>query len=125
MFDTHTFIWWDSDPERLSDKALELCQNENNELILSTVSLWEMQIKIQIGKLQFDKPLKEIVEQQKTTNQIVLLPVHPDHIFALEKLPSAHKDPFDRLLIAQAKMEEALLVSADRVFSSYPVEVVW
>jgi PIN domain nuclease of toxin-antitoxin system len=125
LLDTHTFIWWDSDPERLSPKVLDLCYDTNNELILSIASLWEMQIKIQIGKLKLHKPLMEIVEQQRIANQVFLLPIAPDHIFALERLPDAHKDPFDRLLIVQAEKEKAILLSADRIFSRYPVKVLW
>jgi len=102
LLDTHTFIWWDSEPARLSLHALALCQDRQNVLLLSVVSVWEMQIKLQLGKLRLALPLKEIIETQQQTNSIEILPVTLAHVLALENLPAYHKDPFDRLLVAQA-----------------------
>lgn len=102
LLDTHTFIWWDSEPARLSPHALALCQDRQNVLLLSVVSVWEMQIKLQLGKLRLALPLKEIIETQQQTNSIEILPVTLAHVLALENLPAYHKDPFDRLLVAQA-----------------------
>jgi len=84
-----------------------------------------MQIKIQLGKLRLALPLKEIVETQQKTNNIEILPVTLAHVLALENLPSHHKDPFDRMLIAQAMVEEAALVSGDPNIAKYSVKVVW
>ncbi len=75
LLDTHAFMWWDSDPTRLSPHALILCQDRQNVLLLSVVSLWEMQIKRQLGKLRLTLPLKEIVESQRQTNGLEILPV--------------------------------------------------
>ncbi|MSP14803.1 MAG: type II toxin-antitoxin system VapC family toxin [Chloroflexi bacterium] len=125
LFDTHAFIWWDNDPARLSAKALVLCSDPENELILSVTSLWEMQIKRQLGKLNLRLPLAEIVAQQQATNGLSLLAITQVHILALDGLPTPHKDPFDRLLIAQATAEGIALVSNDLVFASYPVQVIW
>ncbi|MCI5162656.1 MAG: type II toxin-antitoxin system VapC family toxin [Candidatus Electrothrix sp. AX5] len=125
LFDTHAFIWWDSNISRLSPEALQLCQNQENIILLSTVSIWEMQIKHQLGKLKLNLPLNDIVEAQQKTNGIEILPVIPPHVFALDSLPLHHKDPFDRLLIAQANVEEAVLLSCDSAVQQYPVEVVW
>ncbi len=121
----HAFIWWDSEPERLLPNVLALCQNPENTLVLSVVSVWEMQIKLQLGKLKQSLPLSILIENQKTTNDIQLLSVELDHVLALEKLPSHHKDPFDRLLIAQANLEDFVVVSNDPIFKKYPVKVVW
>jgi PIN domain nuclease of toxin-antitoxin system len=88
LLDTHTFIWWDSEPQRLSQQVLNMCQDPENELLVSVASLWEMQIKLQLGKLKLNKP-------------------------------------FDRLLIAQADIEEAILVSKDQIFTEYEVKLVW
>lgn len=93
LFDTHAFIWWDSEPARLSPQALALCQDRQNALLLSVVSLWEMQIKLQLGKLKLALSLKEIVESQQQTNNIAILPVTLPHVLALESLPAQHKDP--------------------------------
>lgn len=119
------FIWWDSEPAKLSPQALALCQDRQNALLLSVVSLWEMQIKLQLGKLKLALPLREIVESQQQTNNIVILSVTLPHVLALEKLPTHHKDPFDRLLVAQAIVEEAVLVSGDPNIAKYPAQVVW
>jgi PIN domain nuclease of toxin-antitoxin system len=124
LLDTHTFLWWDSEPEKLSRRALELCQNPENTLILSVASIWEMQIKIQLGKLRLDVPLAELIREQQE-NGIEVLPVESSHVFAVETLPNLHKDPFDRLLVAQAIAEEAILVSADPLVAQYPVRVEW
>ena len=125
LLDTHTFIWWDSEPTRLSAQALTLCQDPENSLVLSVASLWEMQIKLQLGKLRLALPLRQIIESQQQTNQIEILPITMSHVFALGNLPSHHKDPFDRLLIAQAIVEDTALVTGDRMFSEYPINVAW
>ena len=125
LLDTHTFIWWDSEPEKLSSTVLTLCRDRTNILLLSMASVWEMQIKLQLGKLKLNLPLAEIIENQRQTNNIEILPIGLTHVLALDSLPSHHKDPFDRLLIAQANVEDTILVSRDPVFTHYPVEVVW
>jgi len=93
--------------------------------MLSVVSVWEMQIKLQLGKLRLALPLREIVESQQHTNNIEILPATLEHVLTLENLPAHHKDPFDRLLAAQAIVEEALLVSGDPDIAKYAVQVVW
>ena len=93
LLDTHAFLWWDGEPEKLSRHVLELFQNPENTLILSVASIWEMQIKIQLGKLRLDVPLAELIPQQKE-NGMEILPVEASHVFAVETLPSYHKDPF-------------------------------
>jgi PIN domain nuclease of toxin-antitoxin system len=125
LLDTHTFIWWDSEPAKLSATAMALCIDPANELILSVTSLWEMQIKHQLGKLSLRLALVDIVAHQQATNGVIVLPILPTHIFALDGLPPVHKDPFDRLLVAQANSEGATLVSADAIFKSYPVRLAW
>lgn len=125
LLDTHAFIWWDSEPDKLSPKVLALCQDRRNELLVSVVSLWEMQIKLQLGKLRLALPLREIVENQQQTNNVEILPVTLEHILALEGLPAHHKDPFDRLLVAQAIVEGAALASGDLNVAKYPVQVIW
>lgn len=125
LFDTHSFIWWDSEPTSLSRTALSICQDPTNTLIFSVVSAWEMQIKSQLGKLALSIPLEEMIAGQNTTNQVQVLSCNLDHVLALDNLPFHHKDPFDRLLIAQAKVENAVLLSKDQIFSSYQVNVIW
>ncbi len=125
LLDTHTFIWWESQQTKLSANALRLCKDPSHILVLSVASVWEMQIKLQLGKLTLTLPLSEIITMQQETNRLEILPVNLDHILALEGLSLYHKDPFDRLLAVQANVEGAILLSCDPIFSQYPVNVVW
>ena len=125
LLDTHALIWWVINTAQLSPQALSLMLDRRNEIFLSLVSIWEMQLKIQIGKLQLPLPLSQIVEEQQRLNGLQLLSITPEHIYALNQLPFHHKDPFDRLLIAQAMTENLPLLSADTVFPAYPVQIIW
>ncbi|MGK7946129.1 MAG: type II toxin-antitoxin system VapC family toxin [Microcystaceae cyanobacterium] len=125
LFDTHTFIWWDSEPEKLSSQVITLLSNRSNIKLLSVVSIWEIQIKHQLGKLSLNLPLRNIIEEQINNHNIVILTIIPDHVLELDKLPFHHKDPFDRLLIAQANIEQATLISRDSIFERYSVNVNW
>ena len=125
LLDTHTFIWWANEPEKLSEKALAACQADSNTLLLSVVSVWEMQIKMQLGKLKIGRPIEELMKTQQQANGLQILSIELGHVLSLSNLPSHHKDPFDRLLIAQAGVEGAMLVSVDPAFSSYGVRVLW
>jgi PIN domain nuclease of toxin-antitoxin system len=125
LLDTHTFIWWDSEPAKLSPQAIALCQDQQNSLVLSVASVWEMQIKLQLRKLKLTLPLAELIESQQQTNHLEILPVLLTHVLALQHLPAHHKDPFDRLLIAQANIEDVVIVSNDPMFPKYTDKVVW
>jgi PIN domain nuclease of toxin-antitoxin system len=124
LLDTHAFMWWDSDPAQLSAPALAALRDPANEVWLSVVSVWEMVIKAQLGKLMLRLPLADIVSQQQA-NGLRVLAVSLAHVLAVEGLPAIHKDPFDRLLIAQANVEGSELISADQVVGQYPVRVLW
>jgi PIN domain nuclease of toxin-antitoxin system len=124
LLDTHIFIWWADDPEKLSAAALSALEDEANELLLSVASVWEMQIKIQLGKLKLSLPLRELIKNQQETNDLTVSPVALTHVLALEALPFHHKDPFDRLLIAQSIEEDLTLVTADSQFSAYSVKLL-
>lgn len=125
LLDTHAFIWWDSEPDRLSSRALSFCQDPGNTLLFSVASAWEMQIKIQLGKLRLGLPLGELIENQQRVNSLEILRIGLEHVLALDQLPPVHKDPFDRLLVAHARMEGASLVTDDPVMANYPVDVIW
>jgi PIN domain nuclease of toxin-antitoxin system len=124
LLDTHIFIWWDSNPAQLSSQIKALCEDTDNNLILSVASVWEMQIKQQFGKLSLRLPLAELIQSQRDHNGLEILGVSLEHVLFLENLPSYHKDPFDRLLIAQARVENTKLVSADPVFKQYSVDLL-
>jgi PIN domain nuclease of toxin-antitoxin system len=125
LLDTHTFIWWADAPEKLSANALQALEDEHNRLILSVVSVWEMQIKAQLGKMKPSLPLKDLIESQQQANELEILPVSIEHVFELDNLPPHHKDPFDRLLLAQSIVERATIVSLDPKLSSYSVILLW
>jgi PIN domain nuclease of toxin-antitoxin system len=125
LLDTHTFIWWDSEPSKLPQNAISLIEDRSNEVMLSVTSVWEMQIKGQLGKLILSRALAQIIEDHQKINDIKVLPIMLSHVLELENLPLHHNDPFDRLLIAQANIEGAALVSHDQVFTQYPVDLVW
>jgi PIN domain nuclease of toxin-antitoxin system len=125
LLDTHAFIWADDQPEKLSPDAKAACEDPANELILSVASAWEMQLKLMLGKLALRKPLRSVIEDWIHQNTILILPVNLDHIIRLETLSNHHKDPFDRVLIAQAMTEGLTVVTHDRAFSLYNIPIVW
>jgi PIN domain nuclease of toxin-antitoxin system len=125
LLDTNAFLWLDADPGKLSPVAKKACADLNNQLWLSVASVWEMQIKRTLGKLRLQHSVRETVLAQQNTNGIQVLPVELAHTFELESLPLQHKDPFDRLLIAQAKFRGWAIVSHDSEVSQYGVNVIW
>jgi PIN domain nuclease of toxin-antitoxin system len=125
LLDTHVFLWLRSEPHRLSSNVLNAYQNPLNSVYLSVVSVWEMQIKHQLSKLKLNIPLDEIIREQCISSNLQILSLKLEHIFGLQNLPFYHKDPFDRLLLVQAQLENAYLVSSDSVFESYGVNLFW
>ena len=125
LLDTHVFIWATANPDRLSEKVINLLHDTNNQWLLSMVSVWEMQIKTQLGKLDLKLPLPELIETQKRVNNLEVLPIKLEHIFSLRELPNYHRDPFDKLIIAQGIIEQLAIVSIDSIFDSYSVNRIW
>ena len=125
LFDTHSFIWWADEPARLSHGALRAFEDENSRLFLSDVSIWEMQIKVQLGKIKLRLPIKELIDSQQRDNQVEILSITTEHILGLDNLPFHHKDPFDRLLIAQSIAEDFTIVTTDAEFGDYAVKRLW
>jgi PIN domain nuclease of toxin-antitoxin system len=125
LLDTHTLIWWDSDDARLGRRARTAIADRSNAVLVSVVSAWEIQIKHQLGRLDLARPLAEIIDRQRTENDMAVLPVTLSHVFALGDLPPHHGDPFDRLLLAQAQTEGAALVSTDAALAAYDVRTLW
>jgi len=124
LLDTHTFLWAISGDERLSRRAAEVFAGPS-DLWLSVVSIWEILIKVQIGKMPLPIPTGPYIVKKLVENRIETLPVSRDHVLKVETLPMHHNDPFDRMLIAQSLEEHIPVVTADRVFARYPVEVIW
>ena len=125
LLDTHVFLWLNDDPERLSANVKDLCESGAHEFYLSMASPWEMQIKSQLDKLSLAMPIEELIDKNTQENNIQLLPIELSHISHLARLPSHHKDPFDRLIIAQAIVEGMTIVTVDHAFTAYSVPVVW
>jgi PIN domain nuclease of toxin-antitoxin system len=125
LLDTHAFLWWIGDDPRLSERAREVLSDGDNDLVFSAASGWEIAIKARLGRLQVLGDLNTYLYRQLTENYTSVLPVHLSHALRVHALPDHHRDPFDRLLVAQAIVEEMPLLSADPRIARYPVEVVW
>lgn len=125
LLDTHVFLWLRNEPEKISKTVLDAYQKNENSVFLSLVSIWEMQIKQQLGKLQLAVSLTDIIKEQCENNDLRMVPIDLQHILGVEKLPFHHKDPFDRLLISQAKIEKLILVSSDSRFAQYNINLLW
>ena len=125
LIDTHIFIWYVQNSERLPSSITAIINNGRNDILLSIASVWEMAIKQSTGKLNLGTPYASFIAEQMRLNSMELLPVRLEHLDLITTLPLHHRDPFDRLLIAQAIVEDIILISADRVFALYPVRVMW
>lgn len=125
LLDTHAFLWFISGSDELSDHAKALIEDTGNERYLSVASLWEMAIKVSLGKLKVPLPLSRLVREHVTGNAIEVLAIEPEHLDEQRKLPFHHRDPFDRLIIAQAIVEEMEVVTRDEAFSAYDVHCTW
>ena len=125
LLDTHALIWWHERNPRLSSSALAALSDPANAVFFSVVNLWEAQIKHALGKMDLPETLPEIVQRQHGINGFGLLSVQAVHVYQLNGLPPHHKDPFDRLLVAQALHEGLTLVSRDSVMAAYPAPLLW
>lgn len=119
------FFMAQSAPDKIPEQILACYEDINTDVFLSMASLWEIQIKNQLGKLELDLPLNELVDFQCLNNGLQILNIETAHIYQLEALPFHHKDPFDRLLLAQAQVENLQLVSADSAIAQYGIDVLW
>jgi PIN domain nuclease of toxin-antitoxin system len=125
LLDTHALIWFFQGDERFTDKMRLLIEDENNEKLISIASVWEMAIKQNIGKLNFNLSIKTFIDQKLLLNDFNLLSINLDHINIITTLTLHHRDPFDRILIAQAMVETIPIISADAVFDAYSITRLW
>ncbi|MBL8290644.1 MAG: type II toxin-antitoxin system VapC family toxin [Bryobacterales bacterium] len=123
LLDTHAFLWAISSDSRLSSQAVAAF--EEGELLLSAASVWEIVTKYQIGRLELPSPPSEFLPEHFERNAIGLLPILPRHVFRLERLPLQHKDPFDRILVAQALEEGLAILTNDPQIAAYGAPTVW
>jgi PIN domain nuclease of toxin-antitoxin system len=125
LIDTHIWLWLTAEPERIGSAAIEALVSESNEVYLSAASAWEIVIKHSLGKLDLPLPPAAYVPSRVAALGHTPLPIAMEHTLAVADLPLHHKDPFDRLLVAQARVEGMHLVTADHLIRGYDVPLVW
>ena len=125
LLDTHTFLWFTRASPELSDTARVLIEDAKNNLFLSIASPWEVGIKVSTGKLTLGRPAELFFEDRMRRSRVELLPITLAHIACVSTLPFRHRDPFDRMLIAQSLTESIAIISADAVFDAYSVQRLW
>ncbi len=124
LLDTHTFLWFGENSKHLPTKTRKMMEDSSHTLHLSIASLWEIAIKMSLGKLKTKQPLAKTIQQTKDQG-IHILAVTPEHTLLISKLPFHHRDPFDRMIIAQALEEQMTIVGKDELFELYGVKRVW
>ena len=124
LLDTCCWLWWLSDTNKLSQQQLKAIANRNNQLFLSTASIWEISIKVNRNKLRIPQPLNKLVEQQCPIDNITILDIKPHDAIQVEGLVLHHKDPFDRMIIAQASRENLTVVTSDLIFQKYDISML-
>jgi len=124
LLDTHAFLWYISSDPRLPPYAYDAIRDKTNEVYLSVVSVWEVLVKYQIGKLPLPAPADEFIESSRSEHRIADLPLDRQTVSLLLSLPMHHRDPFDRMLICQALNHGLTIVTVDEWFRSYPVRLL-
>lgn len=125
LLDTNSFLWFIGGSDKLSIIAQRLIADLNNQLVLSSASLWEIAIKVSLGKLELLLPYNKLIPEQLEENDISILPIELSHLNKVINLPFHHRDPFDRLIIAQALSEDISVVSSDTAFTQYGIKLIW
>ena len=124
LLDTNALIWTLSDPEELSNPAKDVITNSDNKLFVSIATLWEITMKQSIGKLDLEGDVLDIVEECEREG-INILSIQPQHLKKLEKLPLIHRDPFDRIIVAQARTNDMTIITKDSYIPQYDVKTIW
>lgn len=125
LLDTHAWLWLNGSSEKIPARILEILSDTDQDLYLSAASAWEIGIKFARGKLDLPAPPGEYIPSRMAENGIRPLPIRHSHVLRAAALPTHHRDPFDRVLVAQAQLEELKLLSTDPILRSYDVEVLW
>jgi PIN domain nuclease of toxin-antitoxin system len=125
LIDTHCWLWQLSAPERLRPEVLDLLSEPTNEVYLSVASVWELVIKHSLGKLVLPLPPERYVPERMGRLGQLTLPIEQRHVLRVAGLPPHHKDPFDRVLVAQAMADDLTIVTADRAMTMYEARIVW
>ena len=125
LLDTHAFLWWITDDARLSPRARKIIGDGSNELFFSAASGWEIAIKAGLGRIELPAKPAEFITEQLSINAIQSLPVKMEHALYVAALAAHHRDPFDRLLVAQSKVENLPIITSDAHIAKYGVKVLW
>ncbi len=124
LIDTHTFIWYLENNPHLSAKAKIIIENEQNNICLSIASLWEIAIKVNVGKLTLNNPIEAMIAEAEKQD-FTILPISRESVLCIQTLPLHHRDPFDRILIAQSLTDNLPILTVDSNFAHYPIAVIW
>lgn len=125
LLDTHALLWYSTDDSQLSPQAAAFISDGQNEVFVSAATPWELAIRISIGKYPLNAPFETFIKTAIDGNRFSLLAIEPRHAAQLIVLPYHHRDPFDRMIIAQAVVEGITIVSCDKFFDAYPVKRIW
>ncbi len=125
LLDTHTFLWWITNNDMLSDRVRDVISYGKNILYLSAASGWEIIVKMGLGRLQLPNDPDKVIPEQMSLNSIEGLPIQMSHALHVHSLPRHHRDPFDRILVAQSQLEGLAIITSDPQIAQYDVEVVW
>ena len=125
LLDSHVLVYLAQHVDRLPPRLRSLLADGRNDLHVSIASVWELQIKVMLGKLSLDMPLDRVIATQRDENGLKFLPINVAHVVEHERLPMHHRDPFDRMLVAQARVEGLVLLSADAQLKRYDVRLAW
>jgi PIN domain nuclease of toxin-antitoxin system len=125
LLDTHAFLWWISDAPQLSQKARQIIGNGENTLFLSAASGWEIAIKTRLGKLKLPADIASFILEQLSVNAVTPLPIQMKHALRVSSLTDFHRDPFDRMIVAQAQVEDLPVLTADPQLAGYSVKIIW
>jgi len=125
LLDTHVFLWWITDAPQLPSSIRELITDGGNELFLSAASCWEIAIKAELGKITLPGQPDKFISEQMASNAVQSLPIEASHALHVFHLPPHHRDPFDRMIIAQSQLENLPIVTSDPFFPKYKVKTIW
>jgi PIN domain nuclease of toxin-antitoxin system len=125
LLDTHSFLWWITNDQRLSSHARSIISNGDNELLLSSASGWEIVAKARLGRIHLPGKPEAFIAEQLSFNSIQSLPIYMSHALHVYNLPSHHRDPFDRMIIAQAQVEDLPILTMDPQIAKYEIKVIW
>ncbi len=125
LLDTHAFLWFVLDDQRISKKAKSIIEDSKNKIYFSAASAWEIAIKTKLARLEIKDDFETFIIEQLSINNFVPLSIKISHSLYIKRLPQVHKDPFDRIMIAQSKLEDLPLISKDKDIRKYKVAMIW